>query len=470
MAGQRRRLDAWKLSVQTLDAARTQDWDPVLDGYARGVEAMMSRDDQLTVDSWLWAANTHGIPDGTASKPLWDECAHFRRFFLPWHRAYLAWFESTIQGLIKDPNWALPYWDYSDPDRPATLKLPPEFLVDQRTVDGNLVDNPLYIGGSERTGHPTAAHVDLVPAMAERFFLRRRPFTGFGGVDGARETAGLLELQPHNYIHTDVGGPSGLMSFTSVAARDPIFWVHHANIDRLWEVWRALPGSVDLLDQGGVSGQIVTEWRRAHFAFGGNKTITVYSIDDVLQTTTPRLNYEYEVTDLPQTVLTAVTAARREESPPMALDESTPREQRWDPVAATEQSTDVGEAGTEDQLLFDSRQLGMVEEIPSGLVIELAGVRAAVDCHNVYVVDVAAGPGRPAHRAGEFNTFGLNGTPPEEQRDYLVDATAVIPALQADGWNGRQVVVGVHPESPAAEGAHTPQGLQIGQITVYRQR
>ena len=64
---------------------------------------------------------------------------------------------------------------------------------------------------------------------------------GFGGprtlfsLRGSEE--GLLESQPHDLVHTDVGGNGGLMSSPTTAGLDPIFWLHHANIDRLWEVW-----------------------------------------------------------------------------------------------------------------------------------------------------------------------------------------------------------------------------------------
>ena len=44
-------------------------------------------------------------------------------------------------------------------------------------------------------------------------------------------------------VHVLVGGSDanqnpGLMSDPDLAGLDPIFWLHHANIDRLWEVWR----------------------------------------------------------------------------------------------------------------------------------------------------------------------------------------------------------------------------------------
>ncbi len=58
---------------------------------------------------------------------------------------------------------------------------------------------------------------------------------------------GFLEHSPHDNVHGDIGGAlnnvfnnrlaQGLMSNPCTAALDPIFWLHHANIDRLWEVW-----------------------------------------------------------------------------------------------------------------------------------------------------------------------------------------------------------------------------------------
>ena len=78
--------------------------------------------------------------------------------------------------------------------------------------------------------------------------LRRRPVVvrrgpgllgaaAVGGVAYAAGRSGALESVPHNVIHGDVGGQQGLMSAFDTAALDPIFWLHHANIDRLWSVW-----------------------------------------------------------------------------------------------------------------------------------------------------------------------------------------------------------------------------------------
>jgi hypothetical protein len=47
-----------------------------------------------------------------------------------------------------------------------------------------------------------------------------------------------LESQPHDNVHGALGGPSGngfMVSFLSPV--DPVFFLHHANLDRLWDVW-----------------------------------------------------------------------------------------------------------------------------------------------------------------------------------------------------------------------------------------
>jgi hypothetical protein len=88
---------------------------------------------------------------------------------------------------------------------------------------------------------------------------------------GTREQrVGALENEPHNNIHGLVGGGPdqegeiawrfGWMSHPNTAARDPIFWLHHANIDRLWERW---------LEQGGGPGNPTNNdvWMDTVFTF-----------------------------------------------------------------------------------------------------------------------------------------------------------------------------------------------------------
>jgi tyrosinase len=64
-------------------------------------------------------------------------------------------------------------------------------------------------------------------------------------MDGAQS---ILQ-SPHNNVHKLVGGVNGWMSYWNCAALDPIFFIHHSNIDRLWNIWLTkCPRASDPLD------------------------------------------------------------------------------------------------------------------------------------------------------------------------------------------------------------------------------
>jgi tyrosinase len=95
--------------------------------------------------------------------------------------------------------------------------------------------------------------VNYAKAFAEDKFFGTVARDGFGGsaADVGADESGLLEGNPHNLLHLAIGGSispdanpekSGLMAVVQTAAFDPVFWVHHCNIDRLWNVWDSMPG------------------------------------------------------------------------------------------------------------------------------------------------------------------------------------------------------------------------------------
>ncbi|WP_438853925.1 tyrosinase family protein [Agromyces sp. M3QZ16-3] len=239
------RHDIWALQP-TADAP----WHPFVDAYERAVAAL--RDPaQAPPARWDYQAALHGTPFATGD-PLLANCQHGTWYFLPWHRIYLAHFErilfDVIAGLpeVDDDTkatWALPYWNYH---RPATAFLPHPFRTPLRP-DGT--PNALF--------DPARTLVDTLidPASLDTsgWLDRILPFSGafntatnttFGGertlaTHDARGGTGQLERSPHNAVHNAIGGN---MLNPDVAGRDPVFWLHHANIDRLWEVWRVTQG------------------------------------------------------------------------------------------------------------------------------------------------------------------------------------------------------------------------------------
>jgi tyrosinase len=214
--------------------------DPIIVAYKAGIAAMkaLPSSDHRHWTNW---ANMHGAPNG-ASGPLWNTCQHGQWWFLPWHRMYIHFFEAIIRKLSNSPSFTLPYWDYSDPNDSGQRAIPSMFRT---PTTGNQLyvshRNSIYNGGALL---PTFV-VSTTAAMAStKFTGPAGTSNNFGGqtVSGATHLTGphgLLESVPHDQVHGTIGG---WMGDVNMAARDPIFWLHHSNIDRLWNAWLAKGG------------------------------------------------------------------------------------------------------------------------------------------------------------------------------------------------------------------------------------
>lgn len=218
-------------------------YDPNSDfikNFRKAVAAMQARpaDDPT---SWTYQAAIHGSYDTPPPNSIWNQCQHGSYYFLSWHRMYLYYFEKIVRKASGDPNFALPYWNYSDVAAEAVM---PEAF--RQPADNT---NTLFV--SERNASINAGAA-LPPSVVSysvafgftNFLAPTGSGLGFGGqIIPAPEhftgPPGRIEQQPHNIVHVTIGG---WMSDPNTAAQDPIFWLHHANIDRLWEKWLAQGG------------------------------------------------------------------------------------------------------------------------------------------------------------------------------------------------------------------------------------
>lgn len=214
--------------------------DPIIVAYKAGIAAMkaLPSSDRRHWTNW---ANIHGAPNG-ASGPLWNTCQHGHWWFLPWHRMYIHFFEAIIRKLSNSPSFTLPYWNYSDPNDSGQRRIPKVFLTPT-------TGNELFV--SQRNSIYNSGAL-LPPSVISTTAAMNAPkFTGPAGTSNnfASQTVaapthftgphGLLEHGPHDLVHSTIGG---WMGDPNTAARDPIFWLHHANIDRLWNAWLAQGG------------------------------------------------------------------------------------------------------------------------------------------------------------------------------------------------------------------------------------
>lgn len=169
-------------------------------------------------------------------KKAWCACRHDPLHFLAWHRVYLHFFERVLREASGDPKLALPFWDYGGT---ATRKLPASFREPKYTPAGAgagaAVDNPLY--APHRNGVLLDGG-DVHPLVVS--YQSTMEATAFVTQDGSGFTQ-LLDQAPHGSIHCHIAMdgdcPNGLMGAFETAAKDPIFWLHHANLDRLTQCW-----------------------------------------------------------------------------------------------------------------------------------------------------------------------------------------------------------------------------------------
>ena len=155
---------------------------------------------------------------GSMSGPL-----GYKRF-LPWHRAYLIVFERQLRRI--DDTLAIPYWDWNaDGGRLEGFPDPADPLFPE---ESRWRRNPGARQG-ERRGR--------VPWFTCKDSIQRAIQT----VDNYSDFTRWLEDCPHNAGHAWIGGDMNTMS----SPRDPAFWFHHAQVDRLWAQWQeAHPGQM----------------------------------------------------------------------------------------------------------------------------------------------------------------------------------------------------------------------------------
>jgi hypothetical protein len=241
-----------------------------------------------------YQAAIHGTYMATMD-PILKQCQHGSYLFLAWHRMYLYYFERILRKASGDPTLTLPYWNYEDPTQlalPAIYRLP-----------ANTATNSLYTPLRDpniNTGTWTLRPSDVDDGVAMSDLNFDSPMgsgASFGGqiMPGPvhfNGPHGELESQPHDLVHMRIGGATGLMSDPNTAAQDPIFWVHHANIDRLWKRWLAQGGgrSDPLLDQ---------VWMTTNFTFyDENKNPVTLSGSQVIDTLS-QLGYIYDDDPVP---------------------------------------------------------------------------------------------------------------------------------------------------------------------------
>ncbi len=200
-------------------------------------------------------------PCPSTVSPSYRNAAHNGPAFLPWHRQFILLFEQDLQAQV--PDVTLPYWDWASdaalPD-PATASVWTSDLMggngdpnnDWLVTTGPFAYNPSdpnswYIvdqngnnlGGLKRqfgqqsSGLPPQDEVDATLAQLP---YDQSPWDGSDGQDHRNMLEGWYQCcHLHNQVHLWVG--QTMLPMTS--PNDPVFFLHHCNVDRLWVQWQA---------------------------------------------------------------------------------------------------------------------------------------------------------------------------------------------------------------------------------------
>lgn len=445
----------------------------MLKKYAQAVKLMMALPPS-DPRSWTFQWYTHAVPTnttkaaaissifGSGSSPqktlatlMWNTCqAHFSSadepWFLPWHRMYVCYFEEIIRALLKDPKFSLPYWNYSVP---AGYPLPKEFRMQNDPLWGPLFrpNRRSIVNAGQPIFNPSGTPSDLstAPAMAQTSYLP------VGAAQGFNQT---LDFGLHGTVHVDVGNGQGMGSIPW-AANDPIFWMHHCNIDRIWASWN---------NGGHTNPNNMPSWSNKVFVFAGpdGKEVKPVVKD---YTNTKKCNYTYDqfvsspihiaaaqTKPALETVAAPPVTVAKSQSGPVALNEATPVRVNLQAAAAPAPGAKAGASPLSAQLesLPEKRRLYLV----------LNDIKADAQPEALYRVYLdLPGDGAPSdpvnsHYVGTFNFFaavphGDDHAGHNVSRSTSFDITEVAANLNAKGLLKSEAAVTIVPSNEPAANA-----------------
>ncbi|ORY72106.1 common central domain of tyrosinase-domain-containing protein [Pseudomassariella vexata] len=258
---------------------------------------------QNQIDSWYQIAGIHGRPyaawDGVGSAPgshAGGYCPHSSVLFPTWHRPYVQLLEQNIwqcaqARAVKYPTSTrtsyvnaaetlrFTYWDWvANPVLPPIVTQPSITVTD---VSGKVtIPNPLfqYSFKNKRPGGPGTSDFPGYTSAPQKYQQTvRQPSKSTGATNTAAANAALQRQagylhdttyliltqttsyaemsnngyqgsttgygsieNPHGTVHSAVGGVGGHMSYLDYSSFDPIFWLHHCNVDRIFSLWQAV--------------------------------------------------------------------------------------------------------------------------------------------------------------------------------------------------------------------------------------
>lgn len=270
------------LLSQELTGVTARQADTVLRPVVPGWQ-LRTDDPERELSTWdlfvLWHYVAMNLP--TAGRGA--NRAHGGPIFLPWHRLFLLRLEQELQRVLDRADFGLPYWDWArDRAVGSTLWQPGRLGRNQGSVTAGAI-GALRVRVTQRFQPAIGGYLDVhaprpieraagadpdaaalptkreVAACLDETDYDRQPFdidaTGPSGMVGLRNRLeGWRPVGPalHNRVHVWVGGDMG----PGTSPNDPVFYLNHANVDRIWEAWTTARGRRYVPDGTAAGGSV----------------------------------------------------------------------------------------------------------------------------------------------------------------------------------------------------------------------
>ncbi|UII31193.1 tyrosinase family protein [Fulvivirga ulvae] len=346
-----------EVTYERVNANTNAHANKVLDLYAYGM-AITKKLECTNPASWYYQGSMHSVPprdeiegatvelctpyDSISPLKGWNSCPHMypthqQLNFLTWHRLYIYYYERNIRHHIANGGaglpglgdslanqFSLPYWDYTDQG-----DMPKPFTVKSYTFETvKLVENPLYEIGRSPTlmdrepidySSSDSIAVTLPDGSVKNLCIKTMEqaldVNDFLSLPDVSEFSRGLEDRMHNVMHDYIGGAVdsldlthdlynriyqstksgfGLMGQIPSAGFDPIFFLHHSNVDRMFAAWEATYGPITIEDMNTYAGK----WDSIKHIYQfwdtpTNSWITYNSMQDMLDAA-HAIDYTYE--------------------------------------------------------------------------------------------------------------------------------------------------------------------------------
>jgi tyrosinase len=220
---------------------------------------------------WHYQTMMTLTPPGNSSG---RNAAHRGSIFLPWHRVMLMLFESNLQRVLNDATFGLPYWDWAtDGDKtPARQKQSKIWATECMGGSGTpITKGPFRFKASDPASFRVRIEADAFGQLrsVNRGLERAFGVSGVNTLPTSDHVSEALALAPydeeqwdassdgfrnraegwsgsqsepwmHNRVHVWVGGDM----LPGTSPNDPVFFLNHCNIDRIWESWMTNNGRI----------------------------------------------------------------------------------------------------------------------------------------------------------------------------------------------------------------------------------